>query len=79
MPRTLGHPERFIAGPPVAARPPLRVLLNPLDSAPPTVETILNTPDAEVSALWPGAIATGIPIINLPGAPTRAEDSANAT
>jgi putative transposase len=73
------HPERFIAGPPVAARPPLRVLLNPLDSAPPTVETILNTPDAEVSALWPSAIASGIPIINLPGAPTRVEESANAT
>jgi hypothetical protein len=73
------NPERFVAGPPIAARPPQRVLVNPLDAAPPTLETVLETPDDQLAALWPAAAVSSIPVINLPGAPTNHEQLANAT
>ena len=73
------HPERFVAGPPVAARPPERVLLNPSDAAPPTVETLLQTPDDELPELWPAPAVNDIPVIHLPGAPAPQLNEANAT
>jgi putative transposase len=72
-----GHPERFVSGAPVAARPLARVLLNPLDAAP-TVEALLDTPD-EIAALWPVATSNAVPNINLPGTPTTPSQLANAT
>ena len=59
-------PERFVGGPPIVRRPPALVKLNPLDAAPPTVETVLQTPDDAVADLWPQPSPT-IPVINLPG------------
>lgn len=73
------HPERFVAGPPVAARPPQRVLLNPLDAAPPTVAAVLETPDDQLGTLWPTRVASDIPIINLPGAAIPSEHAVIAT
>jgi putative transposase len=64
------HPERFINGPPRVRRPPERVLINPLDAEPPpTVETIINTPDDELDDLWPKTPEPGIHVINIAGAP----------
>jgi putative transposase len=71
-------PARFVAGPPKAARPPQRVMLNPLDAAPPTVETILGTPDDTLANLWPAALS-GMPVINLPAASKRSAEIENAT
>jgi hypothetical protein len=73
------NPERFVAGPPVAARPPQRVMLNPLDAAPPTVATLLETPDDQVATLWPAAAVSDIPIISLPGATMTPEHGLDAT
>jgi putative transposase len=72
------HPERFVKGPPRAARPPKRVLLNPLDAAP-TAETLLDTPDDQLASLWPLAASNAIPIINLPGATQTCSQVENAT
>lgn len=72
------HPERFVAGPPVAARPPQRVVLNPLDRAP-TVETLLDTPDDQLETLWPATASSEIAVINLPGASPQRDQLANAT
>jgi putative transposase len=72
------NPERFVSGPPVAKRPPARVLLNPLDAAP-TVAALLDTPDEHIATLWPVATSNAMPIINLPGTPTTPSQLANAT
>lgn len=72
------HPQRFVSGAPVAARPPERVLLNPLDAAP-TVEVLLATPDDQIATLWPTAMSSAMPIINLPGTPTTLSQLVNAT
>lgn len=73
------HPERFVAGPPVAARPPQRVLLNPLDAAPPTIEAVLASPSDQLPQLWPIAAVSGVPVINLPGAQIASEENTLAT
>ena len=73
------NPERFVNGPPVVARPPVRVLLNPLDAAPPTVDVVLNASAQELNGLWPVAAVSGIPIINIPGAIVSTTESANAS
>lgn len=72
------HPERFVSGPPVAKRPPQRVLLNPLDAAP-TIETLLNTPDDQLATLWPVAAANAMPVIHLPGVSPTQNQLENAT
>lgn len=74
----LRNPERFVNGPPVAARPPSRVLLNPLDAAPPTVEDLLGATAQELEVMWPAAVS-GMPIINLPGAAVSQADTVNAS
>jgi hypothetical protein len=43
-------PERFGGGPPVAARPPQRVMLNPLDAAPLMAAVVLETPAEQLHA-----------------------------
>lgn len=73
------HPERFVGGPPVATRPPQRVMLNPLDAAPPTVAVVLETPDDQLATLWPTRAVSDIPIINLPGAAMTSEHAVIAT
>lgn len=72
-------PERFVAGRPVVPRPPERVMLNPLDAAPPTGDVVLSADDDALSKLWPTPAASDIPIINLPGAIPSQESTANAT
>ena len=73
-------PERFVAGRPVVALPPDRVMLNPLDSAPPTVHAVLEATDDSLDTLWPApAPASDIPLINLPGADVHQPAIANAT
>ena len=72
-------PERFIAGRPVVPRPPLRVMLNPLDAAPPTVRAVLEATHDDIDKLWPQPATSAIPIINLPGAPVHQAATANAT
>ena len=72
-------PGRFVAGRPVAARPAQRVMLNPLDAAPPSVATILETPDDQLTSLWPSCELSDLTIINLPGAHARSDEGANAT
>ncbi len=72
------HPERFVAGAPVAARPPARVLINPADAAP-TVERLLATPDEQLGTLWPPPKAAPVPVINLPGARPLTQTSREAT
>jgi hypothetical protein len=74
----LRTPDRFVNGPPAVARPPSRVLLNPADAAPPTVENVLGATAEELDALWPAAVS-GMPIINLPGAPVSQVDTVNAS
>jgi putative transposase len=75
----LRNPERFVSGPPAVARPPSRVLLNPLDAAPPTVDSVLAATSQELEALWPAAADSGVPMINLPGAPISQTDAATAS
>jgi putative transposase len=73
------NPERFVNGPPAAARPPARVLLNPRDAAPPTVENVLGANASEFEALWPIAAVSDAPIIKVPGAALSCADSMNAS
>lgn len=63
------HPERFVAGPPKVARPPVRVLINPAEEQPlVTVEELLNTPEADLATLCaPAPRADSGPLIYLPG------------
>jgi putative transposase len=72
-------PQRFVAGQPVVPRPPARVMLNPLDAAPPTVRAVIEAADDDVDKLWPKRAACDIPIINLPGAHMPQAAAANAT
>jgi len=72
-------PQRFVAGQPVVPRPPARVMLNPLDAAPPTVRAVIEAADDVVDKLWPKRAACDIPIINLPGAHMPQAAAANAT
>jgi putative transposase len=72
-------PERFVGGPPVAERPPHRVMLNPLDAAPLLAAVVLETPDEHLQTLWPHQLATDVPVINLPGAPMHLDELTNAT
>jgi putative transposase len=72
-------PERFVAGRPTVARPPQRVMLNPLDAAPPTGDVVLATDDNALCTLWPAPTASDIPIINLPGVTPAPASAANAT
>jgi transposase InsO family protein len=72
------HPERFVHGPPKAARPPERVLLNP-PGDPITADRILSARPEELSALWPTTpLASTTPAINLPGVPPRPTGGAPA-
>lgn len=71
-------PQRFVSGRPAAAQPPQRVLLNPLDAAPPTAATLLEINAQELLALFPTR-AEDIPIIHLPGATLTVNQSLNAT
>lgn len=65
------HPERFVNGPPKAARPPKRVVLNPPEE-PITADRVLSARSEELSALWPTPPLTSTtPVINLPGAEPR--------
>jgi putative transposase len=73
------NPERFVNGAPVAARPPARVLLNPLDAAPPTMQSVLSATPQQLDTLWPAAADSGVPIINLPGASAGETDVVNAS
>lgn len=61
------HPERFVAGPPRVKLPPVRVLLNPLDAAPPTMQTVIETPHHDIAKLWPSPAISDVPIVVLPG------------
>jgi putative transposase len=72
-------PERFVNGPPVVARPPARVLLNPQDAAPPTGEAVLAARAQDVEALWPAAANGCVPIINVPGAAVSQTEAVNAS
>ena len=71
-------PERFVAGRPVVPLPPQRVMLNPLDAAPPTVHDVLAASNGDLDKLWPQPAASDSPIINLPGA-LEPQPMANAT
>lgn len=72
-------PERFVAGPPRVPYPPERVMLNPLDAAPPTLETVLATRDADLDALWPTPSPSDLLVIHLPGTSVHQAAAANAT
>lgn len=73
-------PERFVAGPPVVQRPPERVMLNPLDAAPPAGDIVLAADGDALAKLWPTpSPADDITIINLPGAIMPQAETANAT
>lgn len=72
-------PERFVTGPPLVPRPPDRVMLNPLDAAPPTLDDVLLATDDDLHKLWPAPPASDIPIINLPGTAVSQAAIANAT
>jgi len=73
------HPERFVAGPPFVRRPPERVLINPLDAAPPTMEAVLDSPDDQLAELWPAPANTDTPFIHLPGAASSTAENLIAT
>jgi putative transposase len=75
----LRNPQRFVHGPPVVARPPSRVLLNPADAAPPTVQRVLDATSSQLETLWPAAAVSGVPIINLPGAAASQNEIVNAS
>jgi putative transposase len=72
-------PQRFVAGPPVAARPPQRVMLNPLDAAPPMAAVVLETPAEKLKTLWRDDVSSDVTVINLPGARARVNEMTNAT
>jgi putative transposase len=62
------HPERFVAGPPRVARPPARVLINPVENQT-TGEELLNVPDDALVAFFASpSPAYAVPVIHLPGA-----------
>ena len=67
------HPERFVAGPPKVKLPPVRVLLNPLDAAPPTMQKVISTPPDDIPSLWPSTQVSDIPSVILPGVVTPSE------
>ena len=71
--------ERFVNGQPLVARPPARVLLNPLDAAPPSLDLVLETSAEKLQDLWPSAAISGVPIINIPGAAAAMNSSANVS
>ncbi len=72
------HPERFVNGPPKAARPPDRVLLNPPAELI-TADRVLSARAEELSALWPTTPPTSTtPVINLPGVLPRPSGGAPA-
>jgi putative transposase len=71
-------PQRFVFGRPAAAQPPQRVLLNPLDAAPPTAATLLESDERTLLELFP-ARSEDIPIIHLPGAALTQNETLNAT
>jgi putative transposase len=72
-------PQRFVAGPPVAARPPQRVMLNPLDAAPLMAAVVLETPAEQLKTLWRDNISSDVTVINLPGARAPLSEMTNAT
>jgi putative transposase len=72
-------PARFVAGRPIVARPPERVMLNPLDAAPPTGDVVLAVDADCLSKLWPSPVAHNTPVINLPGAAVTQTSTVNAT
>lgn len=62
------HPERFVAGPPRVARPPARVLINPVEDQT-TGEDLLGIPDDALAALFVSAPApNAVTFIHLPAA-----------
>jgi putative transposase len=62
------HPERFVAGPPRVARPPARVLINPVEDQT-TGEDLLRIPDDALTAHFASAPAScAVPVIHLPAA-----------
>jgi putative transposase len=62
------HPERFVAGPPRVARPPARVLINPVEDQT-TGEELLGTPNDALAALFVSAPAPNtVTFIHLPAA-----------
>ena len=71
-------PERFVAGRPTVRRPPERVMLNPLDAAPLTLQAVLRATDHELAAMWPAPTNNDLAVINLPGVSTP-HATANAT
>lgn len=76
----LRTPERFVAGAPVVKRPPARVMLNPLDAAPPTGDVVLAADSEVLAKLWPAPSPTAdVTTINLPGAAMPQAETANAT
>jgi len=65
------HPERFVNGPPRVRQPPVRVMINPLDSTT-TVEEILSARPEELDAQWAPTLQVSTqPVINVPGAAKR--------
>lgn len=72
------HPERFVAGPPVVARPPSRVLINPADEQPlVTGAQLISTPDDDIATFYAAmTTADSVPIIDLPGVLAAAPASA---
>jgi hypothetical protein len=62
------HPERFVAGHPRVARPPVRVLINPAEDQT-TVEELLDTPADDLAALFTSTPQScAVPVIQLPAA-----------
>ena len=53
------HPERYVNGPPKAARPPDIVCINPIDGAPETAQALLARPGAIKHQL--PAVENGLP------------------
>jgi putative transposase len=73
-------PERFVAGPPVVPRPPQRVMLNPLDAAPPSGDVVLAADADALAKLWPTpSPGRDITMTNLPGATMPQAELPNAT
>ena len=75
------HPERFIGGPPRVTRPPVRVLINPADAAPPTAERMLRADERDLPTLWTPRDRAGDShvVIHIPGAPSPRLDQPIAT
>lgn len=71
-------PQRFVLGRPTTAQPPQRVLLNPLDAAPPTAATLLEADPAQLTQHFP-ARAQDIPVVHVPGASLTVRLALNAS